>query len=145
MKIITTIFTLLIAVAITAFASPLEGSWEAVDPETRGFPKLKILKGNSGYEFELWSVTKVKLERSLRMDLELLGDSVDDPNPTKHGFALKDLDWATKRYILIREGDELVLEQLTIFKPISQRNVKMRDDRVNTRSLTRYRLEEGLE
>ena len=135
-NILSTFATLLFLLAVSShtYAGPLEGVWTNTAPETRSVSKIEITKADKGYELVLWSVVGGKPERRAPIELELLGDSVHNPNPTKYGYAQWDLDFATKHYILRRKGNELELEILTIFKPISERpGPPMADSRVNFR------------
>ena len=130
-------------VTSNTYASPLEGIWINADPDTRLFSKIEITKEDAENGLQFWLALGGNPERRAPIELELLGDSVEDPEPTKYGYAKKELDWATKHYILRRKGDKLELEILTIFVPPSERpGPQMRDDRVNCRHLAIFQLQE---
>ena len=141
-KTIIPIIALLLLMPIHLMGSPLEGIWLNIDPNTRSVSKLQITKGDKGHELVLWKSVGGKGERQAPVELKLLGDAVRDPNPPKYGYAQEDYDWATKRYILNRDGDELELEILTIFVPPSERpGPFMADSRESFRQLLRFRSE----
>ncbi len=143
MKSIIATLTFLIFVTSNTYADSLEGTWINTNPKTRSVSKVAITKADEGYELELWGVAGGKPERRAPIELELLGDSVSDPNPTKYGYATRDLSFATTYYILRRNGATLELEILTIFKPISERpGPLMADPRVNYRNLEMFQLQE---
>jgi|AACY02.1.fsa_nt_gi hypothetical protein len=143
MKATITALIFLFLVTSNTYAGPLEGIWINADPDTRSFSKIEITKEDTVYGLQLWLVASGDSEPIASIELEVLGDSVDDPNPTKYGYAQRDLDWATKRYILRRKGDELELEILTIFVPPSERpGPFMADDRVNSRNSEIFQLQE---
>ncbi|MDB4429502.1 hypothetical protein OAF06_01565 [Akkermansiaceae bacterium] len=139
---ITALISLFLVTSNT-YASSLKGIWINTDPDTRSISKIEITKEDTVYGLQLWEVFSGKSERRAPIELEVLGDSVDDPNPAKYGYAQKEFNWATKRYILRRKGDKLELEILTIFVPPSERpGPFMADDRVNSRSSAIFQLQE---
>ena len=143
MKATITALTILLLVTSNTYAGPLEGIWINNDPDTRSISKIEITKEDTVYGLQLWSVIGGKSERRAPIELEMLGDSVDDSNPTKYGYAQQELNWATKRYVLKRNGDKLELEILTIFVPPSERpGPFMADDRVNFRNSEIFQLQE---
>lgn len=143
MKATITALTFLLLVTSNTYAGPLDGIWINTDPDTRSVSKIEVTKEDTVYRLQLWLVTSGNSERVSSMDLEVLGDSVDDREPIKYGYAQKDLDWATKRYILRRKGNKLELEVLTIFVPPFERpGPFMADDRVNFRNSEIFQLQE---
>ena len=143
MKATITALTILLLVTSNTYAGPLEGIWINNDPDTRSISKIEITKEDTVYGLQLWSVIGGKSELRAPIELEMLGDSVDDPNPTKYGYAQQEFNWATKRYVLKRNGDKLELEILTIFVPPSERpGPFMADDRVNFRNSEIFQLQE---
>lgn len=125
------------------YAGSLEGIWINTDPGARSISKIEITKVGAVYGLQLWAKFGVKSERVASIELEMLGDSVDDPIATKYGYAEEEFNWATKRYILRRKGDKLELEILTIFVPPSERSGPfMADDRVSYRNSEIFQLKE---
>ncbi len=110
----------LVWVTAMTFAGPLEGVWINTDPDTRSVPKVEITEGTTP-ELVWWGKTHPEDSRYGPLKLILLGESPADRDPMEYGYAEQDSGFAMRKFILRREGDELLLEMLTIFKDDSGR------------------------
>ena len=116
MKKLLISLTAFIASAILSFGGPLDGVWINTDAATESIPKVEI----SGTQFVLWFKASI-VSKAGPIKLTLLGDSMDDEAPDKYGYASSDDKFADRTYIVKRVGEQLVVEELTIFKDGSKR------------------------
>lgn len=121
----TIIKAILLSVAWTclATAGPLDGTWINSDPNTRSIPKIRISTSpENGSRLEWWGRTHPEDTRYGPLELHLLGDSVGDHSPDKHGYATEDSGFADYIFLVTTSADDLVLECLTLFKDDSGRS-----------------------
>ena len=116
MKKLLISLTAFIASAILSFGGPLDGVWINTDAATESIPKVEI----SGTQFVLWFKASI-VSKTGPIKLTLLGDSMDDEAPDKYGYASSDDKFADRTYIVKRVGEQLVVEDLSIFKDGSKR------------------------
>ena len=129
-------FAALIFVAAFIFASPqiascqeedLAGQWVTTDPRTRGIKRIVISRSESGWVVQTFGKCHPSDCDWGWVSLHPMGESVEDRS-FYSGFAVWDAGFATKFVTMVRTGDTLTVEIVTVFKDRSRRaNFRMKE------------------
>src|SRR5947207_14176448 len=110
-----------VVVLVSANQEDFVGTWINVDSETDGLTKLVISKEDNNWKIQGWGKCHPADCDWGKIDLKLVGTSVSDKS-FEHGFAVWEKDFATTYLNLKKDGKQLVVETITIFKDRSGRS-----------------------
>ena len=97
------------------------GKWFNVDPETRDITTIIVKKKNDSWTIQAWGKCHPKDCDWGVVPLNMIGDSTTDKT-FDCAFAEWKFDFSTKYLKMRMQGDQLVVEKITVFKDNSNRS-----------------------